>query len=106
MFINLPLSFPTDKFQELVGLPLKTTVFFVLCLGHTLGQQLGPPPVLFAPPLPKGFVEKAAPDTPLGYTVSVDVTAPEAFQDSLKSALLLELRKRPDVVITLLNEFP
>ena len=59
---------------------MKTAVFFVVCLGQTWAQQLGAPPAIFAPPLPKGIVEKAAPDTSAGYTVSVDVTAPEALQ--------------------------
>ena len=78
---------------------MKTAMLFVVCLGRTWAQ-LGLPPADYAPPVPKGFVEKAATDKPSGYTILVDVTAPEAIQDSLKSALLLELRKRQDVVIT------
>lgn len=75
-------------------------LLFVVCLVGRAWTQLGPPPPVYAPPLPKGAVEKPAADKAPVYAVSVDVSAPEAIQDSLKSAVLLELRKRPDVVIT------
>jgi len=79
---------------------MKTTILLLACLGRTWAQ-LGPPPSVYAPPLPKGAVaEKASADSPAVYAVAVDVSAPESLQDSLKSALLLELRKRPDVIIT------
>jgi len=59
---------------------MKTAVLFTYCFAQTWAQQLGPPPELYAPPLPTGSVAKAASVTPAGYTVSVDVTAPEALQ--------------------------
>lgn len=78
---------------------MKIIMLCVVCLGQTWAQ-LGPAPENYAPPLPINSVEKATVNKPSGYTVSLDVTAPTAIQDSLSSALLLELRKRPDVVIT------
>ena len=76
---------------------MKTAMLAIVCLARTW-PQLGPPPRDFAPPLPKTS-EKASTDKPLNYTMLVDITAPEAIKASLESAILLELRKRQDIII-------
>src|SRR5260370_25817052 len=81
---------------------MKFALFAILVGPVALGQSSRPPPERYAPAVPTDLTEKQQPisQTQRIFTISVKVTAPAAIENVLESAVLVELRKRPDVLVT------
>src|SRR5258708_34400535 len=81
---------------------MRLALITILVGSVALGQSSRPPPAIYAPPVPTDQTEKQQPvgQVPRIFPISVSVTAPPAIEKVLESAVLLELRKRPDVLVT------